>query len=154
MLILTNTGCGIIKPSWLKEENSTVVERPDNEVIEGIDGPTGGHFNPDGEWIPDKPEIPMTYKIPDIASSIIVDINSFKEIVVSPALHIEIAEINTHIPYLGVVKLDAGVAYMRGFVYIGKLWTNIFEISTGVFGGYNFEDKTPSFGVAATIIRF
>lgn len=55
MFILIQTGCGVIKPSWLREENSVVVERSDNEKIEGIEGPTGGHFDDStGEWIPDK----------------------------------------------------------------------------------------------------
>jgi hypothetical protein len=58
------------------------------------------------------------------------------------------------VPYLGTLKLDAGVGYQRTFVYVGKLWTNIFEISTGAFVGWNFEDKELSYGVGATIIRF
>lgn len=153
LFILIQTGCGVIKPSWLREENASVVAQENEDTIPGVDGPVGGHFEGD-EWVPNKPEIAVTYKMPDLGASFIVDFADIKDVKVMPALHVELFEIDSHIPYLGVVKLDAGVSYMRTFLYVGKLWTNIFEISTGIYGGWNFENKEPSFGIAATIIRF
>lgn len=155
LFILSNTGCGVIKPSWLREENSVVVERSDNEKIDGIEGPTGGHFDDStGEWIPDKKEISTTYRLPDISSGMLVDFGNIKKVKVSPSLQIELFEVDTHIPYLRTLKLDFGVAYMRTYFYIGKLWTNIFEVSTGAFIGWDFEEKNLSFGLGCTIIRF
>lgn len=154
VLILSNTGCGIIKPSWLREENSVVIEEPSNDKLPGIEGPTGGHFNDEGEWIPDKEEIPATYSMPDISAGLLVDVGNIKDVKVSPCLQIELFEIDTHVPYLGTLKLDAGAAYMRTYIYVGKLWTNIFEISSGLFVGWDFEEKRLSYGIAGTIIRF
>lgn len=149
------SGCSVIRPSWI-DENSYVVdsaEQPDgDDSILGEDiGPLGGHFDDDGKWIPDDPDIEMTYKIPDISSGFMFDIATLS---VSPTVQIELFEIDTHIPYLRRIKLDAGVAYQRGFIYVGKLWTSIFEISTGGFFGWNWEENKPSYGISFTIFRF
>lgn len=151
LFVILLSGCGIVSPGFIREDAQSVEARTDNSSVVGVDGPTGGHFNEDGEWVPDNADIPMTYKIPDIGAGFIFDVNSLD---VSPSLQVEILEINTQLDYVGTLKLDAGVAYQRAFVYLGKLWTNIFEISTGIFVGWNFEDKDLSYGVGATIIRF
>lgn len=153
LFILSNSGCGVIKPSWLREENSVVVERSDNEKIEGLPESTGGHFE-DDVWIPDNPQISMTYKLPDIGSGIIVDLADLHKVDVSPTLQVELFEFNSHIPYLETLKIDFGVAYNKTYFYIGKLWTNIFEITTGVVIGWDYEDKRIMYGLGGTIIRF
>jgi hypothetical protein len=145
------SGCGVIRPGFVREDAIEVEAREDNTVVNGVDGPTGGHFTEDGEWVPDNEEIPATYKIPDIGAGFIFDVNSLD---VSPSIQVELFEIDTHVPYVRTLKLDAGVAYQRGYIYVGKLWTSIFEISTGGFIGWNFEDEELSYGVGATIIRF
>ena len=145
------TGCSTFRPGWVSEESFPVEEREDNEQIDEVDGPLGGHFDDEGNWIPDNEEIEWTYKIPDISAGFLFDINS---LAATPTLQVELFEFDSHVPYLGTLKLDAGVGYQRAFLYIGKLWTSIFEISTGIFGGWNWEDNEPSFGVAATIIKF
>jgi hypothetical protein len=148
---LLSSGCNVFKPGFVREDSYQVEVRDDNAKVDGVDGPTGGHFDDEGNWVPDNPDIPMTYKIPDIGAGFIFDVNSLD---VSPSLQVELLEIDTHIPYVRTLKLDAGVAYQRGYLYVGKLWTSIFEISTGVFAGWNWEDNQMSYGVGATIIRF
>lgn len=145
------SGCGIFRPGFVREDSIEVQENSTNEKVEGVDGPTGGHFDKEGNWVPDNEEIPLTYKVPDISAGFIFDINSLD---VSPSLQIELLEVDTSVPYLGTIKFDGGVAYQRGYIYVGKLWTNIFEISTGGFIGWNWEEKDLSYGVAATIIKF
>lgn len=149
--LLLSPGCAYFRPSFISEESWEVAERANNEKIEGVDGPTGGHFNSDGEWIPDNPSIPLTYRIPDIGAGLIFDARDYS---VSPSLQIELVEFHTPIPYFTVLKLDFGVAYQRAYIYLGNLWTNIFEISTGGWAGWNFEEKDWSAGIGFTIIRF
>lgn len=148
------SGCSVVRPGFVRENSYEVKSDTaglQSSILPSDIGPLGGHFDPDGNWIPDNPDIPMTYKIPDISAGIIFDAHSLD---VMPSLQIELLEIDTHVPYLGTLKVDAGVSYQRTYIYVGKLWTNIFEISTGGFGGWNYEDKTWSAGVAVTIIRF
>lgn len=151
ILILLLTGCGLIRPGFVREDAIVFEGRSDNEVVDGIDGPTGGHFDEEGNWIPDNEEIPATYKIPDIGAGFIFDANTLD---VSPSLQIEILELDTAIPYVGTLKFDGGVAYQRAFLYVGKLFTNIFEISAGGFVGWNWKDNELSYGIGITVIRF
>jgi len=159
LLILTallslSTGCSLFRWGWV-DENSYAVEdesEPSNDSILPDDiGPLGGHFDNDGKWIPDDPDIELTYKIPDISAGFIFDINSLSA---SPSIQVELFEFDTRIPYVRRIKFDLGVAYQRGFIYAGKLWTSVFEISTGGFIGWNWEDEQLSYGFAFTIIKF
>lgn len=137
-------GCSTFRPGWINE-NSFEATTNDNS-----EGTLGGHF--EGEvWVPDNPDIEWTYKIPDIGAGFVFDIHTLD---LTPSLQVEIFEFDSHIPYLGTLKIDAGVGYQRGFLYLGKLWTNIFEISTGIWGGWNWEDNEPAYGVGATVIKF
>lgn len=142
-------GCNTFTFGWEREDNQPAENV--GEEIEGLDGPSGGHFDEEGNWVPEDETIAWTYKIPDISAGFIFDINTLD---VSPSLQVELFEFDTHIPYLGTLKFDAGVAYQRAFIYVGKLWTNIFEISTGGFVGWNWEDNELSYGVSFTIIKF
>jgi len=143
-LLISLSGCAGFRPGWI-DENSWATPSKDNET-ENL----GGHFEGD-VWVPDNPDIEWTYKIPDISSGFVFDINSLDA---TPSLQVELFEFDSHIPYVGTLKIDAGVAYQRGFLYLGKLWTSIFEISTGIWGGWNWEDNQPAFGVGVTIIKF
>lgn len=149
-MLMGSPGCNTFKFGWEREDNQKV-ENDEGERIEGIDGPTAGHFDEEGNWVPDDPTIPATYKIPDIGAGFIFDVVTLD---VSPSLQIELFEIDTHIPYVRTLKLDGGVAYQRAYLYVGKLWTNIFEISTGGFIGWNWENNELSYGIGATIIKF
>jgi hypothetical protein len=152
ILILFSSGCAGFRPGWVHENSFT--------IIQGETFP--GSFDEDGNFIPENPDIEWTYKIPDISAGFIIDIestldheDSLREIkFISPALQIELLEFDSHIPYVNTLKVDFGVAYQRTYLYIGKLWTSVFEISTGVYGGWNFEDREITFGIAGTIIKF
>lgn len=150
MLLLS--GCSVLQPSFINE--NALAAKDSGERIKGIDGPVNGHFNDDGEWIPDDPLVASTYKFPDVSAGFIVDVGDLHEVVVAPSLQIEILEIDTHMSFLGTLKADLGVSFMRGYIYVGKLFTSILEISAGFFIGWDFEDKEPAYGIAATIIRF
>lgn len=120
-----------------------------------------GTFDADGNYIPENPDIAWTYQIPDISAGFIFDINSsldhekLKHVeFISPSIQVELFEFDTPIPYVKTLKVDFGVAYQRAYLYVGKLWTNIFEISTGVYGGWDFETREPTYGVGFTVIKF
>ena len=144
------TGCGMFKPGWVRDSEG-VVQENEGESIPYVEGPTNGHFDEEGNWIPNNPDIARTYQIPDIGAGFVFDINSLD---LSPSLQLELLEVDTSVPYVGTLKLDFGVAYQRSYLYVGKLWTSIFEISTGGFVGWNWEDNEISYGVAGTIIKF
>lgn len=151
LLSLFLQGCSVIKPGWIKESQEIVEEQESDDTIEGVEGPTGGHFNEDGEWVPNNPEIEITYKIPDISTGFLLELPSLQ---VTPTLSVELFEFDTHIPYVERIKFDVGVGHQRTFLYVGKLWTSIFEISTGGFVGWNWEDEEITYGVSLTIIKF
>lgn len=151
ILILFLSGCSSFRPGWVHENSFTVV---DGEAMPGT-------FDEYGNYIPENPDIEWTYKIPDISAGFIVDIESSLDQdklenveFLSPSLQIELFEFDSHIPYINTLKLDFGVAYQRAYLYVGKLWTSVFEISTGVFGGWNFADNEPTYGVAISVIKF
>lgn len=135
------SGCSSFRPGFIHENSFTVIE---GEALPGT-------FDDDGNYIPENPEIAWTYKVPDLASGAIFDIQSQK---VSPSIQVELLEFDTHIPYLNTFKVDFGVAYQRAYIYVGHLFTNIFEISIGGWLGYNFEDREISYGIGFTIIKF
>ena len=151
ILILFLSGCSSFRPGWVHENSFTVV---DGEAMPGT-------FDEYGNYIPENPDIEWTYKIPDISAGFIVDIESslvqdkLENVeFLTPSLQIELFEFDSHIPYINTLKLDFGVAYQRAYLYVGKLWTSVFEISTGVFGGWNFADNEPTYGVAISVIKF
>lgn len=144
LFMLIVPGCSWIQPSFISENSYGVASVDSGENL-------GGHFDEDDNWVPDNPDIPLTYKIPDISSGIIFDASDFK---VTPTLQVELFEFDTHIPYVNRLVVDFGVGYQRTFIYVGKLWTSIFEITTGGFVGWDWEEKDLSYGIGATIIRF
>jgi len=155
------SGCETFHFGWENESAIKVEHKEGDAEIEGLDGPSGGKFDEEGNWIPNNPEIPATYKIPDISAGFLFDIAPFRHHgsdkwkgMAIPALQVELFEFDSHIPYVRTLKFDLGVGYQRGYVYLGKLWTNIFEISTGGFVGWNWEENELSYGVGATIIKF
>ena len=135
------SGCSSFRPGFIHENSFTIV---DGKAMPGT-------FDDNGNYIPENPEIEFTYKFPDLSSGMIYDIQSQK---VSPSIQVELLEFDTHIPYLNTFKIDFGVAYQRAYIYVGKLMTNIFEISIGGFCGYNFEAREISYGIGFTIIKF
>ena len=158
-LILT-TGCNAPTFGWVRED-SVKVEEGLGEDIEGIDGPTNGHFDEEGNWIPNNPDIAATYKIPDISAGFLFDIapavrreKRWWDGMALPAIQIELFEWNTGVDYINTIKFDFGVGYKRVYLYGGKLWTNIFEISTGAFVGWDWGSNDLSYGLGATIIKF
>lgn len=153
-LILSNflSGCAEFRPGFIGDESWRVESDELTITDEDFDGPLGGHFDSEGNWVPDDATIVWTYCIPDLSAGFLFDINSLD---VTPSLQIELLEFD--IPfgkYLRTWKLDTGVAYQRLFVYLGPRITSIFEISVGGFIGWNFEDRELSYGVGFTIIKF
>lgn len=145
ILLSILTGCSIFRPGFVREDSLDIA--PETSEM----GPfLGGQFEGE-EWVPNNEEIALTYKVPDISGGILFDANSLK---VSPCLQIELFEFDTNIPYVRTLKVDWGVAYQRTYFYLGKLWTSVFEISTGIVAGWDLEERQPFFGVAGTIIRF
>ena len=151
LILLFSSGCAGFRPAWVHENSFTVV---DGEELPGT-------FDDYGNFIPENPDIEWTYKIPDISSGFIVDIASSLDRdkrenaeFISPSLQIELFEFDTHIPYINTLKIDFGVAYQRAYLYVGKLLTSVFEISIGVYGGWNFADNEPTYGIGLAIIKF
>lgn len=163
---LTLPGCASFRPSFISD-NSWELENnrqplnenedaPENEeerdLTDDIDGPLGGHFDEDGNWIPDNPSIPWTYQIPDISAGSIFDISTLE---VTPTIQVELLEFDTPLPWpVRTYKLDAGVGYQRVYLYLGPRITSIFEISVGGFVGWNWDEGDLSYGVGFTLIKF
>ena len=153
IILLMLTGCSSFRPGWVSDE-SWVIEANEGENLPG-------HFDDEGNYIPDNADVEMTYKIPDISAGFLFDIEPFNRAdsekfseMALPAIQIEVVEFDSHIPYLGTIKIDAGVSYKRTYLYVGKLWTSVFEISTGIFGGWNYDTGRPTYGLSFTIIKF
>jgi len=154
LVLITLPACGIIKPSWLREKERTVVQKntkPGEITPEDFNGPLGGTFDAAGRWVPHKQAIEWTYRLPDISAGMLGDIRART---ISPSLSIELVEVDTHIPYVGTIKCDFGVGNNLGYVYVGKLFTSIFEISAGGWVGWHVKNEKVSYGVGLTIIKF
>lgn len=148
-------GCAEFRPSWI-HENSFVQDKDEVEITpDDFDGPLGGHFDAEGNWVPDDPTIEWTYKIPDISAGFLFDVSNFDELEITPVLQIELFEFDIpYVPYLRTWKLDCGIGYMRAYGYLGPRITSIFEISIGVTGGWNFENESWFIGPTTTLIKF
>jgi len=148
--LLSFSGCAEFRPSWISESSYSIDKTEITE--EDFDGPRNGHFDEEGNWIPDDKTIAWTYKIPDISSGFLFDAATLD---VTPSIQVELLEFDIpFIPYLDTWKFDVGVAYQRVYGYFGPLITSIFEISVGAFVGWNWEDEELSYGVGFTIIKF
>jgi hypothetical protein len=145
-------GCAEFRPSWIREDSYSVGDGATEITEEDFDGPRRGHFDEEGNWIPDDGTIEWTYKIPDISSGFIFDVATQDA---TPSIQVELLEFDIpKLPYFATWKLDAGVAYQRAYLYFGPLITSIFEISIGGFVGWNWEDEELSYGIGFTIIKF
>lgn len=152
-ILLLSSACSSFRPGWIGDE-SWVIEANEGENLPG-------RFDSEGNYIPDNADVAMTYKIPDISAGFLFDVepfrrsdkNKYSELAL-PAIQVELFEFDSRIPYLGTMKIDAGVSYKRTYIYMGKLWTNIFEISTGIFAGWNYDTGRPTYGFSFTIIKF
>ena len=159
--ILSLMACSSFRPSFISDNSWAAVEKeqaengsnePRDLTSDDIEGPTNGHFDDEGNWIPDNPSIEFTYQIPDISAGFIFDIATQD---ITPSIQIELLEFDTPLPWpISTYKIDAGVAYQRAYIYFGPRITSIFEISVGGFCGWNWEEKDISYGVGFTLIRF
>ena len=149
ILSLLLSGCAEFRPGFIRDDSWGV----DDEITdEDFDGPRNGHFDEEGNWIPDDATIEWTYAIPDISAGFIFDVNSLDA---TPSLQIEIVEFDIPgLKYLRTWKFDAGVGYQRAYGYLGPLLTSIFEISVGGWVGWNWEDNELAYGIGFTIIKF
>jgi len=157
------TGCGGVQLGWAPESDIVMEDDGRDELIEGIDGPLGGEFDAEGNWIPDDPTIEATYRIPDISAGFMFDARTLET---TPTIQIELFEFglpwkdNTSwkstfpFKYLSTWKVDAGVGYQRLFGYVGVRLTSIFEISVGAVGGWNWDTNDYFYGPAFTVIKF
>ena len=152
--ILLLTGCSSFRPSWVNDNSWAVDPDTDRPEItdEDFDGPLNGHFDEEGNWIPDDATIGWTYQIPDISAGFVFDVHSLDA---TPSLQIEIVEFDIPgLRWFRTWKFDAGVAYQRVYGYVGPRLTSIFEISVGGWVGWNWEDNALAYGVGFTIIKF
>lgn len=148
-ILLLLSSCAQFRPGFIRDDSW----ESDSEITEeDFDGPRNGHFDEDGNWIPDDPTIEWTYTIPDISAGFIFDAHSLDA---TPSLQIELLEFDIPgLRWFRTWKLDAGVGYQRAYGYLGPRLTSIFEISVGGFFGWNWEDNDFSYGVGFTIIKF
>jgi len=105
-------------------------------------------YDEDGNLIV-APEVVRTYKIPEMHSGLLWDLD---QNMVRAALEVELCEIR--IPkarWLGV-----GVVGAEQFlgVHVSKCWTSVFEIETGLFAGWDFDENEVTWGLAGLIIKF
>jgi hypothetical protein len=142
------SGCAEFRPGFIRDDSWGVDEITD----EDFDGPRNGHFDEDGNWIPNDTTIAWTYQIPDISAGFAFDIKSLDA---TPSIQVELFEFDIPgLSWFRTWKLDAGVAYQRAYGYLGPRLTSIFEISVGGWVGWNWEDNELAYGVGFTIIKF
>lgn len=87
----------------------------------------GGHYNEEGEWIPDNKTIARTYKIPDLSAGFMYDTKRLR-----PCLAVELFDKRTCA--MDIVGAEDFIG-----LSISKRWTSIFEIKTGIGAGWDFE---------------
>ena len=142
------SGCAEFRPGFIRDDSWGTDEITD----EDFDGPLNGHFDDEGNWIPDDATIAWTYQIPDISAGFAFDIKSLDA---TPSIQVELLEFDIPgLRWFRTWKLDAGVAYQRAYGYLGPRLTSIFEISVGGWVGWNWEDNELAYGVGFTIIKF
>jgi len=143
------SGCAQFRPGFIRDDSWTT----NDEILDSdFDGPRNGHFDDEGNWIPDDITIEWTYTIPDISAGFIFDIASLDA---TPSLQIELLEFDIPgLRWFKTWKVDAGIGYQRAYGYLGPRLTSIFEISVGGWVGWNWEDNELAYGVGFTIIKF
>lgn len=124
--------------------------KPGFEHLKIGPGKPGG-FDKDGNYIPEIPEVVTTYSIPDISIGSIGTINGSNS-KITPYTGVELFEFR--IPYVRWFKTELVVGNQLTGFYLGKRWSSIFEITTGVFFGRDFDSDGWVWGIGADFIKF
>ena len=118
----------------------------------GIEIPAGkpGTTNPDGTYVPETPEVAAILGFPDVHAGMNVIIQSKPRI--SPTIGIEVCEFK--VPYLRWfnVQVQGGTDLVD--IYVGKKLLSVFEISVGLWAGWDFAEDRTAFGIGGTLIKF
>jgi len=110
--------------------------------------PAVAQYDSDGNLIV-PPEVKNTYIMPDVHAGYAYIATTRK---VTPVLEIEIYQCN--LPLISETNLCIGAGNDAAFLSINKVWTSIYEISTGVLFGRDFEEDTWIVGVEILVIKF
>jgi hypothetical protein len=70
----------------------------------------------------------------------------------TPIVSVEVIE--RPIPYIRNVAVNVGAGSNTIYVGVNKVWTDIFEIQTGILVGYDLEENECVVGFDITIIKF
>lgn len=109
---------------------------------------TNPGYDADGNLIV-PPEIKATYHMPDVHAGLAADWEAKR---LRPVLEMEVLEFKA--PYIrtNTVGIMAGEDLVA--VHLSHQWTSIFEVSTGMFFGYDTEIHHRTFGLNVLVIKF
>ncbi len=141
MLTPLNSGCHKEKGSW----GFTTNLLPEKKLPPHSEHPG---YDEDGNLIVD-PEIRWTYHMPDIHAGFTYD---FKFRRARPVIGLELCEFKAPLIRWNQIGVFGGEDLVG--VHLSHRWTSIFEVSTGVWYGYDTSEQQPTFGVALLIIKF
>lgn len=109
----------------------------------------GGHYDKDGNYVPDNPDVVATYTFPEIVAGIY---GTLKDPRFTPGVGFELFEVK--VPYARWFSGQVFAGNQLAGAYLGKRWTSIVELTTGVFFARDFEDDDWTYGIGATITKF
>ena len=112
--------------------------------------PQGGEarYDADGNLIV-PPEISATYSAPDLHAGYVYVFHADR---FTPSLAVELYQ--TKLPLIRETNFVLGMGDQLIYLGVNKVWTSIYEISTGVIVGRDFEDDQWVIGIEAMVIKF
>ena len=105
-------------------------------------------YDADGNLIV-PPEISATYSAPDLHAGYVYVFHADR---FTPSLAVELYQ--TKLPLIRETNFVLGMGDQLIYLGVNKVWTSIYEISTGVIVGRDFEDDQWVIGIEAMVIKF
>ena len=136
LLILLSSGC----KGW--EADTAFKPRP-KVILASTPG-----YDSDGNLLVST-EIENTYRFPDIHAGVTYDVEFGR---VRPVLEVELLEFKA--PYVRWNQVGILVGEDLIGAHLSHRWTSIYEVSTGVWVGYDTNEHDTTFGFAAFIMKF
>lgn len=106
-------------------------------------------FENDGTVKPKDSKVKRTFSFPPIKAGFVVDIYNRD---VLPHISLELKEL--HLPYIGDLSFDVGIATSRVFGILTWEFIPIIKAGPNLWVGYNVKESSPAFGLGFSILDF